>query len=152
MKDNRNKMNDDEYFMDLQEKMMKYAQENPKSRTIRMTAKRTAWIAAALVLMALGSIILLNFNNQPQEVQIAVVNKDTAAALKVDTKVDKTKLPIESTTKSSSLIIEASIKKQVINTVDYEEAEQVIEENMTEDELIEILTEEEIEELLKEYI
>lgn len=157
MKDRNNRINDDAYFNDLEKKMMNYAKKNKHSKPKVFKLNRVVWYAAAAILLAIGAVTLMNQSKEIDIPKVAQTNSNTELdspnAIKDPLEINIAQGSNTESTKPSkeTIIIEDKVEAKVMNTVNFEQATEIIEEEITEEELLDLLTEEEIDELLKEY-
>ena len=145
---NKSKLNDPEYFKDLQKKMMQHADVNPHQSTNQWSLY-SKWIAAAAVIVF--GVLLYTYMTNDTSIKRAIANNNIEV---IDSPLIKdnpmSKNDAASKDKSSRL---APQEVKMIQAIKMEELEEYgpMDEEESEDELLEDITEDELDELLAEY-
>jgi len=150
----KNHLNNEDYFADFKNKMMHYAKENPKVKA-KKTFNIGLWsAAAAIVLMIVGAYAMFNFEKQTPKI-VDVENSNLGFDSVMEGHVTSEKY----TNTSNSLNLDHGytqepivIQNEKILTVGYETIEkQILDEDLDEAELLEMLPNEVLDDWLAEY-
>ena len=149
-------LNNPKYFEDLEAKMMQHAQNHPHQTKVQ-TFPKMMWAAAACLLVGVGIYFLTSNTTEQTEEQTAQQYDfiDTIPRIgqveKVEQNLKTSVDDVAEQVKPETVKISEPIKEVIIQMVNFEDAEEIIEGEESEEDLLELLTEKELDELLKEY-